>query len=98
MTKWTKVEYGEGTIEALAEMGIDVEKEVNRALAEDHKIQLVEQAGCMMGDESEEFITRLEKFVELIIKEIENMYVSGESDTSDVFNFLLDVKKHFGVE
>ena len=46
------------------------------------------------GDDQE----NVEKFAELIIKEIENMYVSGESDTSDVFNFLLDVKKHFGVE
>ena len=46
------------------------------------------------GDDQE----NVEKFAELIIKEIENMYVSGESDASDVFNFLLDVKKHFGVE
>lgn len=40
----------------------------------------------------------IQKFAELIIKEIENMYISGESDASDVFNFLLDVKKHFGVK
>ena len=40
----------------------------------------------------------VEDFAKLIVKEIENMYVSGESDASDVFNFLLDVKKHFGVE
>jgi len=45
-----------------------------------------------------ENIESLEKFAELIIKELERMYISGESDPHDVFIFLLDVKEKFGVK
>ena len=93
MTRWAKVEYGEGTIEALAEMGIDAEKEVNRALAKDYIIQLAEQAGWMMGDEPEGFNTRLEKFAELIVKECANFL----KDTLDDDFAAEQLEEHFGV-
>ena len=92
MTKWAKVEYGEGTIEALAEMGIDAEKEVNRALAKVYIIQLAEQAGWMMGDEPEGFNTRLEKFAELIVRECAEIAKTAEPWRSDDL-----ILKHFGL-
>ena len=93
MTRWAKVEYGEGTIEALAAMGIDAEKEVNRALAKDYIIQLAEQAGWMMGDEPEGFNTRLQKFAELIVRECALIAKTAEPYKSDDL-----ILKQFGVE
>lgn len=93
MTKSAKVEYGEGTIEALAEMGIDAEKEVNRALTKDYIIQLAEQSGWMMGDEPEGFNTRLEKFAELIVRECAQIAKTAEPWKSDDL-----ILKHFGME
>ena len=93
MTRWAKVEYGEGTIEALAAMGIDAEKEVNRALAKDYIIQLAEQAGWMMGDEPEGFNTRLQKFAELIVRECAEIAKTAEPYRSDDL-----ILRHFGVE
>jgi hypothetical protein len=93
MTRWAKVEYGEGTIEALAEMGIDAEKEVNRALAKDYIIQLAEQAGWMMGDEPEGFNTRLVKFADLIVRECAEIAKTAEPYRSDDL-----ILRHFGVE
>jgi len=103
MIKWAKVEYGEGTIEALAEMGIDAEKEVNRALAKNYIIQLAEQAGWMMGDEPEGFNTRLEKFAELIVREaigVLQKRFMGDLNREDmeVRRCVEDVKEHFGVK
>lgn len=93
MTKSVKVEYGKDTIEALAEMGIDAEKEVNRTLAKVYIIQLAEQAGWMMGDGPEGFNTRLEKFAELIVRECAEIARTAEPWKSDDL-----ILKHFGIE
>ena len=59
--------------------------------------ELAEQAGWMMGDEVEGFNTRLEKFVELIVRECANVadenYIHRGSRTCG-----LAIRLHFGVE
>jgi len=67
--------------------------------------ELADQAGFyvesdkIFADDCFDSINReLTNFAELIIKELERMYISGESDPHDVFVFLLDVKERFGVK
>ena len=92
--RWTKVEYGKGTIEALAAMGIDAEKEVNRALAKDYIIQLAKQAG-FIPDNAPEMNSLLEKFAELIVLECAVIVGSMEEPHQDIAKL---IKQHFGVE
>ena len=100
MTKWAKVEYGEGTIEALAEMGIDAEKEVNRALAKDRIQQLALQAGAETWSRAPmRAVTglaftdeNLEKFAELIVRECAEIAKTAEPWRSDDL-----ILKHFGL-
>jgi len=61
--------------------------------------ELAEQAGWMMGDEVEGFNTRLEKFVELIVRECADLFEvewGDEKLTGNDVGYV--VKKHFGVE
>ena len=61
--------------------------------------KLAEQAGWMMGDEVEGFNTRLEKFVELIVRECADLFEvewGDEKLTGNDVGYV--VKKHFGVE
>ena len=90
--RWTKVEYGKGTIEALAAMGIDAEKEVNRALAKDYIIQLAKQAG-FIPDNAPEMNSLLEKFAKLIVRECAEIAKTAEPYRSDDL-----ILRHFGVE
>jgi hypothetical protein len=105
MTKWAKVEYGEGFIEALAAIGIDAEKEVNRALAKDRFIQLAEQAG-FIPDNAPGMNSVLEKFAELIVKECANVIAPmddwcgghGEPSMPSTGDCAKRLKEHFGVK
>ena len=61
--------------------------------------ELAEQAGWMMGDEVEGFNTRLEKFVELIVRECADLFEvewGDEKLTGNDVGYV--VKKHFRVE
>ena len=61
--------------------------------------ELAEQAGWMMGVEVEGFNTRLEKFVELIVRECADLFEvewGDEKLTGNDVGYV--VKKHFGVE
>ena len=61
--------------------------------------ELAEQAGWMMGDEVEGFNTRLEKFVELIVRECADLFEvewGDEKLTGNDVGYV--VKKHFGVK
>ena len=61
--------------------------------------ELAEQAGWMMGDGVEGFNTRLEKFVELIVRECADLFEvewGDEKLTGNDVGYV--VKKHFGVE
>ena len=109
--KNVNVTFGDGVIDDLAKMGIDAEKEVNRAIGRQRIQELAEQAGFDVksllaphpgGFPKEDFLA-LEKFAQLLIMEsigVVNKRYMGDNNREDmeVRRCVEDLKKHFGVE